>query len=146
MSLHMMICSLVFVSILVFNVILSLGCFQCFSNKMSIFGYRAPGDDVVLRTRVTAPNKKYWFRIHKETYGLASQTYHITQIVIIDQKPNPPFGKCKIVGGGPRYRQVSLECRSPFNYPVNFLVEVYGIWTKFYVKKINMHSECLEWI
>ena len=115
------------VIILVFNVYTSLGKYIFSSKNSIIFGHRVPGDHFIMRTKLIAPNNRIWFRTHEETYSLASDLYHITQIIARDLKPKAPYGKCKILKGGPGWKYVTLRCKSLINKPVNFIIEMYGI-------------------
>ena len=140
-----MISSLVFVVALVFNVGPSVASFSYLSNNTITFGHRALRDRLLIRRAVFAPKNNNWFRTQEETFFLPLDSHVITQIRVRDTKPAPPYGKCKIVDGGPGNTTVTLRFKSQINQAIRSIVHLYGFWTNFFISKApNFDNTKLE--
>ena len=94
------------------------------------FGNRVTGDQLCTEETISAPYNKNWFRVYEQTFNCPSGIY-ISQIIAKDQKLTGPYGRCKIIRGGPGWRHVTMRFKSQINKPIHFRVTVYGHWISF---------------
>ena len=109
------------------------------ANSLKTFTF---GEDVqhqlyIKQRIVHVPAKPGWFCTYEETFSLPPDFNFITQVIATNLKTSGPYGKCKIVDGGPGRKHVTLRFKSQINQPINFLVQLYGFWNNSILSSLS---------